>query len=95
MAPYFVDEQLWGVLTEGDFEPVLVTYRMSEKDVAGPFVKKIPADFRKKASMERLGYTSAVELLAEKFHRAEQLLRKLNPGGIIRQGWAGDQNSPC
>jgi lipoprotein-anchoring transpeptidase ErfK/SrfK len=75
-----VDEQLWGVLTERDSGPVLVTYTISEKDAAGPFVKKIPADFRKKAAMERLGYTSAVELLAEKFHMSQQLLRKLNPG---------------
>jgi len=75
-----VDEQLWGILTEGDSEPVLVTYTISEKDAAGPFVKKIPADFRKKAAMESLGYTSPVELLAEKFHMSQQLLRKLNPG---------------
>ena len=75
-----MDEQLWGVVTEGDSEPVLVTYTISEKDAGGPFVKKIPADFRKKAAMERLGYTSAVELLAEKFHMSQQLLRKLNPG---------------
>jgi hypothetical protein len=30
--------------------------------------------------MERLGYTSPRELLAEKFHMSEDLLRKLNPG---------------
>jgi lipoprotein-anchoring transpeptidase ErfK/SrfK len=75
-----VDEQLWGVLTKADSDSVLVTYTISEKDAGGPFVKKIPADFRKKAAMERLGYTSAVELLAEKFHMSQQLLRRLNPG---------------
>jgi lipoprotein-anchoring transpeptidase ErfK/SrfK len=78
-----VDEQLWGILTEGDSEPVLVTYTISEKDAAGPFVKKIPADFRKKAAMKSLGYTSPVELLAEKFHMSQQLLRKLNPGASL------------
>ena len=26
-----VDEQLWGVVTEGDSEPVLVTYTISER----------------------------------------------------------------
>ena len=55
-------------------------------------MKKIPADFRKKASMERLGYTSAVELLAEKFHMSQQLLRKLNPGAhstrLGRRSWS-------
>jgi lipoprotein-anchoring transpeptidase ErfK/SrfK len=74
-----VDEQLWQVLTEENSDPVLVTYTISEGDIAGPFVKKIPVDFRKKAAMESLGYTSAEELLAEKFHMSQQLLRKLNP----------------
>jgi peptidoglycan hydrolase-like protein with peptidoglycan-binding domain len=75
-----LDEQLWRVLTQENSDPVLVTYTISEKDTAGPFVKKIPVDFRKKAALERLGYTSAEELLAEKFHMSQQLLRKLNPG---------------
>ena len=30
--------------------------------------------------MDRLGYTSPPELLAEKFHMSQELLRKLNPG---------------
>ena len=30
--------------------------------------------------MDRLGYTSPRELLAEKFHMSQDLLRKLNPG---------------
>jgi hypothetical protein len=30
--------------------------------------------------MDRLAYTSPRELLAEKFHMSQELLRKLNPG---------------
>jgi lipoprotein-anchoring transpeptidase ErfK/SrfK len=75
-----LDEHLWHMLTEEDSGPALVTYKISEKDTAGPFVKRIPADFRKKAAMERLGYTSPEELLSEKFHMSQQLLRKLNRG---------------
>jgi peptidoglycan hydrolase-like protein with peptidoglycan-binding domain len=75
-----VDEQLWRMLTASDSEAVLVTYKITDKDTAGPFPKKIPEDFRKKAAMERLGYTSPEELLAEKFHMSQDLLRKLNPG---------------
>jgi peptidoglycan hydrolase-like protein with peptidoglycan-binding domain len=74
------DEQLWRMLIESDSEAVLVTYNITDKDIAGPFPKKIPEDFRKKAAMERLGYTSPEELLAEKFHMSQDLLRKLNPG---------------
>jgi peptidoglycan hydrolase-like protein with peptidoglycan-binding domain len=75
-----VDEQLWRMLTASDSEAVLVTYKITDKDIAGPFPKKIPEDFRKKAAMERIGYTSPEELLSEKFHMRQDLLRKLNPG---------------
>ena len=75
-----LDRHVWHMLTEEDSEPALITYKISEKDTAGPFVKRIPADFRKKAAMDRLDYTSAEELLAEKFHMSPQLLRKLNRG---------------
>jgi len=71
---------LWRAVTENDTEAALVSYKITEKDTRGPFAKKIPEDFRAKAAMERLGYTSPRELLAEKFHMSQDLLRKLNPG---------------
>jgi peptidoglycan hydrolase-like protein with peptidoglycan-binding domain len=73
-------EQLWRAVTESDAEPALLSYKITEKDTRGPFSKKIPEDFRAKAAMDRLGYTSPRELLAEKFHMSQDLLRKLNPG---------------
>jgi peptidoglycan hydrolase-like protein with peptidoglycan-binding domain len=75
-----VNEQLWRTIAESDAEPALVTYKITEKDTRGPFSRKIPEDFRAKAAMDRLGYTSPRELLAEKFHMSQDLLRKLNPG---------------
>jgi hypothetical protein len=75
-----INEQLWRTVTESAAEPALVTYKITEKDIRGPFSKKIPEDFRAKAAMDRLGYTSPRELLAEKFHMSQDLLRKLNPG---------------
>jgi peptidoglycan hydrolase-like protein with peptidoglycan-binding domain len=73
-------EQLWRAISESDAEPALVNYKITDKDTRGPFSKKILEDFRAKAAMDRLGYTSPRELLAEKFHMSEDLLRKLNPG---------------
>jgi lipoprotein-anchoring transpeptidase ErfK/SrfK len=75
-----VTAELWRAVTENDTEPALVTYKIAEKDTRGPFAKKIPEDFRAKAAMDRLSYTSPRELLAEKFHMSQDLLRKLNPG---------------
>jgi peptidoglycan hydrolase-like protein with peptidoglycan-binding domain len=73
-------EELWRALTESEVEPALVSYKITGEDTRGPFSKKVPEDFRAKAAMDRLAYMSPRELLAEKFHMSEDLLRKLNPG---------------
>jgi lipoprotein-anchoring transpeptidase ErfK/SrfK len=75
-----IDEALLRALVESDEEPALVTYRISEKDTAGPFAGTIPKDFEKMAEMKQLSYTSPLQLLSEKFHMSEALLRRLNPG---------------
>jgi peptidoglycan hydrolase-like protein with peptidoglycan-binding domain len=64
-------EELWRAITESDTEPAFVSYKITEKDTRGPFSKKIPEDFRAQAAMDRLGYRSPQELLAEKFHMSE------------------------
>src|SRR5215510_1078427 len=75
-----IDEQLWRALVDQDSEPILVRYSISNDDVDGPFIDHVPKDFRDKAKLKRLSYTSARELLAEKFHMSERLLQELNPG---------------
>ena len=74
-----LDAQVWRALTQGQSDPALVPYTITEEDVGGPFVETIPDDYREKSKMKRLAYTSPVELLAEKFHMSQDLLRKLNP----------------
>jgi lipoprotein-anchoring transpeptidase ErfK/SrfK len=74
-----LDDATWSKLTESA-EPVLITYTISAADLKGPFVETIPDDYAKKAELARLDYTGPVELLAERFHMDEQLLRQLNPG---------------
>jgi lipoprotein-anchoring transpeptidase ErfK/SrfK len=61
-------------------DPVLTEYQIKDEDVKGPFIERIPDDYAKQAKLKRLGYTSALEGLAEKFHMEENLLKKLNPG---------------
>jgi lipoprotein-anchoring transpeptidase ErfK/SrfK len=75
-----IDQRLWQALVDQDSGPVLVRYIISEADVAGPFIDHVPEDFRDKAKLKQLSYTSAQELLAEKFHMSERLLQELNPG---------------
>jgi lipoprotein-anchoring transpeptidase ErfK/SrfK len=64
----------------------LATYAISAEDVAGPFVKSIPADMLKKADLPALGYASLRELLGERFHVSPALLARLNPGAQFQQG---------
>lgn len=78
-----LDAQLARMLSEEDNAPTLVTYTISEKDVAGPFIGEVPATLEEKAKLDRLGYSDATELLAEKFHTSRELLARLNPGAAL------------
>ncbi len=59
---------------------VFTTYEITSVDVAGPYVASIPDDYGQKAQMDRMGYTSVAEMLAERFRMDEKYLRALNPG---------------
>src|SRR5690606_26808340 len=60
--------------------PAFVDYTIEPVDVAGPFVASVPEDYGQKATLERLGFTSVTEMLAERFHMDENYLKALNPG---------------
>jgi lipoprotein-anchoring transpeptidase ErfK/SrfK len=74
-----LDAATWDALLAGDGAPVLVDYTIAAEDVAGPFVE-IPDAMMDKAKLEAMGYQSALEALAEKFHAAPALIEQLNPG---------------
>ncbi|MET0531085.1 MAG: peptidoglycan-binding protein, partial [Microvirga sp.] len=74
-----LDDEFWTKLNEGTSDPALVEYEISEGDVKGPFAS-IPDKMEDQAKLERLSYSSAEELLAEKFHMDVDLLKELNPG---------------
>ncbi|GBU16029.1 MULTISPECIES: L,D-transpeptidase [Methylobacterium] len=58
--------------------PTIVDYTLTEADVAGPFVEKIPKKLEDQADLDALGYASAREMLAERFHMRPELLDALN-----------------
>jgi len=60
--------------------PAFVDYTIEPVDVAGPFVASVPEDYGEKATLDRLGFTSVTEMLAERFHMDENYLKRLNPG---------------
>lgn len=63
----------------------LTTYTVAATDAEGPFVK-VPEDMMERAKLKSLGYESALEGLAEKFHSAPALLERLNEGVEIKEG---------
>jgi peptidoglycan hydrolase-like protein with peptidoglycan-binding domain len=72
-----VDAEVWKALST-ETAPALIEYTISETDVKGPFVS-VPANMMLKAKLTYLGYGSALEALAEKFHINPALLQQLNP----------------
>jgi lipoprotein-anchoring transpeptidase ErfK/SrfK len=77
-----LDEQAWVSLSDRAVD-VLVRYEISQEDLDGPFVDKVPDDFAEMAKMDGLAYSGVTELLAEKFHSAPELLTALNPGATF------------
>src|SRR4051812_33672159 len=72
-------EEVWKALRADD-RPIITDYTISEKDLAGPFLAKLPSKMEDMKDIPKLGYTSPREAIAERFHMGEQLLAALNPG---------------
>jgi lipoprotein-anchoring transpeptidase ErfK/SrfK len=74
-----IDRRLYERLraSAGD-EPLLKRYTVTREDVAGPFVQ-VPENVYEQAKLDCLCYTSAAELLSERFHTSRRLLARLNP----------------
>ena len=72
--------EIWSALAPTSTDPVIVEYTISENDVKGPFLEKLPAKMEEMKDLKALSYTSPREALAEKFHISEGLLAALNSG---------------
>lgn len=71
-----MDAEVWAALAKGT--DVIVSYTITEDDLAD-LTDKIPEDYGEMAKMDRLGFTSVEEKLAERFHMDIDFLRDLNP----------------
>ena len=71
--------EIWKVLVGTSEDAAITEYKISESDVKGPFLNKLPAKLDDMKSLKALDYTSAREAIAEKFHMSEELLVALNP----------------
>jgi lipoprotein-anchoring transpeptidase ErfK/SrfK len=73
-----LDRQVWDALGGDSAPPVLVSYTITEDDLAGPF-HDVPADWSEQAKLKRLAYAGPVEMFSERFHMDADLLAALNP----------------
>jgi lipoprotein-anchoring transpeptidase ErfK/SrfK len=75
-----IDQALWDSLTGADPAPVTADYVITADDVKGPFLANLPGDMEAMSKLARLDYTGPLQLLAERFHMDQALLKSLNPG---------------
>jgi lipoprotein-anchoring transpeptidase ErfK/SrfK len=88
-----LDEELWAKLNEASAEPVLTEYTIRDEDLKGPFAK-IPDKLEDQASLDRLGYSSPEELLAERFHM-DQICSRPEPWQAVRRGRGIHRGGEC
>ncbi len=75
-----VTPDLWNRLAAASDGPAIVSYTITEADVKGPFLKKLPTKMEDMKTLKALDYTSPREELAERFHLSEDVLTAINPG---------------
>ena len=80
-----LDSEVWSILGAAAAAPILMDYTITPEDTAD-LTDEIPDNVAEKAEMEKLGYTSVTESLAERFHMDEDFLKQLNPGSDFVQG---------
>jgi lipoprotein-anchoring transpeptidase ErfK/SrfK len=66
--------------------PILKQYEIKAGDVKGPFIERVPDDYKEKAALKKLAYTSPAEALAEKFHMDQKFLETMNPDSRFEKG---------
>lgn len=80
-----LDADVWRALDGDAAAPVLMEYTITSDDVSG-LTATIPDHVADKAAMDRLGYTSVTERLAERFHMDEDFLKQMNPESAFSEG---------
>ncbi len=80
-----LDEPLWAALGGDAATDIVGEYKISQKDASYRFSRRIPRDYARQARMRQLSYKNPQEMLAERFHMSEQLLKQLNPRAAFRK----------
>ena len=72
-----LDPEVMKRLRASSGEPILTDYTVTEEDIAK--LVDVPDGMEAQASLDHLGFETAAEALAEKFHMSQAFLMRLNP----------------
>ena len=79
-----LDAEVMKRLRAASAEPLLVDHTITAEDVAN--LVDVPTGMEAQASLDHLGFETAAEALAEKFHMSQAFLSRLNPGASFAAG---------
>jgi lipoprotein-anchoring transpeptidase ErfK/SrfK len=71
--------EIWSKLQQASGDPVIAEYVVTDKDIKGPYIEKLPVKMEDMKSLKTLSYTGPREALSERFHMSQDLLAELNP----------------
>ena len=80
-----LDAEVWDKLGGNDIDVYMKQYTITEADTQG-LSAPLPRDYGELAKLDRMGYTSVSEKLAERFHMSEDFLKLVNPGAGFYAG---------
>jgi lipoprotein-anchoring transpeptidase ErfK/SrfK len=72
--------EIWSKLQQASSDAVIAETVLTERDIKGPYIEKLPAKMEDMKSLKALSFTGPKEALSERFHMSQELLAALNPG---------------
>jgi lipoprotein-anchoring transpeptidase ErfK/SrfK len=72
------DQAIWDALSK-DGGAAVKSYEITQEDVDARYIPDLPTDYAKLAELDSIAYRDVPEMLAERFHMDEDLLKRLNP----------------
>jgi lipoprotein-anchoring transpeptidase ErfK/SrfK len=84
-ADGILDREVWDLLGGNNIDVFVKQYTITQADTQG-LSAPLPRDYGALAKLDRMGYTSVPEKLAERFHMSENFLKTMNPGAGFYAG---------
>jgi lipoprotein-anchoring transpeptidase ErfK/SrfK len=72
-------QEIWSKLQQASNDAVIAEYVLTERDIKGPYIEKLPTKMEDMKSLKALSFTGPKEALSERFHMSQDLLIALNP----------------